>query len=148
MLNDPKGPGPLELPIAQRDITDIFTEQKFIEHTLNQHEPIGFTPLTSRIMEVHDHVLPQAKRLRQNGEKCLLVLLTGGVPTDEKGCASEKARDDFVTAIEKLGELPVCFVLRLCTEDKEVVAFYQRLDAKFDFSLEVLDDHLAEAQEV
>ena len=39
-------------------------------------------------------------------------------------------------------------MIRLCTDDEEVVEFYNNLDYELEMSLEVLDDYFAEALEV
>jgi hypothetical protein len=147
-LNNPTV-GPQELSLARKELGDVHKEMKLINKVLNKSKPSGFKrPLTNRILEVHDYVSSKAEGLRQSGQQCFLMIATGGEPTDENGCTSKKALDDFVNALEKLGSLPIWIVLRLCTDDEKVVAFYQKLDKELDFNLEVLDDHAAEAQEV
>ncbi len=39
-------------------------------------------------------------------------------------------------------------MIRLCTDEEEVVNFYNELDAKLELSMDVLDDFVAEAEEV
>lgn len=39
-------------------------------------------------------------------------------------------------------------MIRLCTNEKKVTEFYNRIDEVLEFNLEVLDDYLDEAKEV
>ena len=146
-MNNPRV-GPQELSLAHNGLGDVHEEQRLINDVLDNSQPSGHTPLTHHILEVYGFVKSKATSLRQMGQRSVLIITTGGVPTDENGCASKQARDDFVNALEKLGSLPILIVLRLCTDDKEVVSFYQKLDKDLDLDFEVLDDYIAEAQEV
>ena len=67
---------------------------------------------------------------------------------DEMGIGSEYATNEFVQAIRLLEGLPIWIVIRLCTDDDDVVNFYNDLDEQIELSLEVLDDYVGEAQEV
>lgn len=55
---------------------------------------------------------------------------------------------EFKNALHSLEGLPVWLVIRLCTNDEDVVEFYNNIDGQLEFSLDVLDDFLAEAKEV
>jgi len=45
-------------------------------------------------------------------------------------------------------DLPVFLVIRLCTDEDDVVAFYNRIDEEEELPLEVIDDLESEAQEI
>ena len=61
---------------------------------------------------------------------------------------TEDFNQEILDALESLQGLPVFVVIRLCTDYGPIVDFYNGLDERLDLNLDVLDDHLAEANEV
>merc|ERR1712187_890625 len=70
---------------------------------------------------------------------------TDGLPTSESGSDPKR---EFIESLRLLEGLPVWVVIRLCTDDEDVVNFYNELDSCLELSVEVLDDLTAEAKEV
>ena len=54
----------------------------------------------------------------------------------------------FGKALGSLAGLPVSTVIRLCTDDDEVVNFYNSLDENLELNMDVLDDFVGEAKEI
>lgn len=115
---------------------------------MNQTRPGGCTPLTQHIMDIYASVFDMAPDLRSSGKKVVIVLATDGLPTDELGHGGPSQQQQFVETLRLLEGLPVWVVIRLCTDDDDVVNFYNDLDEQLELSLEVLDDFCAEALEV
>ncbi|CAB9514636.1 expressed unknown protein [Seminavis robusta] len=110
-------------------------------------QPQGPTPLTDRLIEIREKIVPIASSLAKKGQKAIVVIATDGLPTDAYGGSPEAARD-FVNLLRSLQSYPVWLVIRLCTDDFETRTFYNSLDEELELPLEVLDDHAAEAKEV
>ena len=89
-----------------------------------------------------------APELGNNGQKVVIVIATDGLPTDERGYGGPQHSQEFVEALRLLEGLPVWVVVRLCTDEDEVVEFYNDLDSQLELSMEVLDDFSGEAKEV
>jgi hypothetical protein len=89
-----------------------------------------------------------APALRAVGRRIAVIIATDGLPTDERGYGGEGYQQEFVEALRLLEGLPVWVVIRLCTDDDDVVAFYNKLDDYLELSIDVLDDFTAEAREV
>ena len=89
-----------------------------------------------------------ANDLRASGRRVAIVLATDGLPTDERGVSGQYQQKQFVESLRMLEGLPVWVVVRLCTDEDEVVNFYNDLDEQLELSLEVLDDFCGEAAEV
>ena len=55
---------------------------------------------------------------------------------------------DIVESLRMLEGLPVWVVIRLCTDEEDVVDFYNQLDELLELSIDVLDDFIGESEEV
>jgi len=115
---------------------------------MQRARPNGCTPLTSHMHEIHREVSQMAPELRRQGKKVAIIIATDGLPSDEFGYSGSSQNQEFVNALRKLEGLPVWVVVRLCTDDEQVVDFYNDLDGQLELSLEVLDDFCGEAAEV
>jgi len=110
--------------------------------------PIGVTPLADHVREIRENIQTLEPSLLQDGTKVVVVLATDGLPTDSHGMADQRSKRQFVDALRSLEGLPVWVVIRLCTDDDDVVKYYNDLDSQLELSLEVLDDFIGEAKEV
>uniref|UniRef100_A0A7S2IDX7 VWFA domain-containing protein n=1 Tax=Helicotheca tamesis TaxID=374047 RepID=A0A7S2IDX7_9STRA len=149
LLNNPGARvGPQQFSVAERGWDSVLQDQQIARVIMNKVSPSGFTPLTQHILEIHESIRSIAPSLQRDGKKAVIVLATDGTPTDELGYSSEYASNQFLQALRLLEGLPVWIVIRLCTDDDEVVNYYNELDEQLELSLEVLDDFTAEAHEV
>ena len=119
-----------------------------VRRMINRTEPKGLTPLVTHINELRSKISNVAPKLRQNGQKAVIVIATDGLPTETNVDGHEKNKELFVKAMRSLEGLPIWIVIRLCTDDEHVVNFYNDLDEQLELSLEVLDDFESEALEV
>jgi hypothetical protein len=116
-------------------------------HIMNRVRPSGATPLIDRLIEIHDAVTEITPQLVNSGQKVALIIATDGLPTIG-GRHNSTVRNQFVETLRMFEGLPVWMVIRLCTDEDDVVEFYNELDEQLELSLEVLDDFVGEAKEV
>jgi len=119
-----------------------------LTYSLNNVSPMGATPLSDHVRNIRFQIESMRDELVANGQKAVVVLATDGVPTNRYGEDSPQTRNEFKTALQSLEGLPLWLVIRLCTDDEQVVNFYNDIDGQLEFSLDVLDDFFAEAKEV
>jgi len=124
-----------------RDVQDAL-------NIMRNTRPGGCTPLTNHIHEIYHEISLMAPDLQSMGKKVAIVIATDGLPTDEQGYGGSRQRAEFIEALRLLEQLPVWVVVRLCTDEDDVVDFYNNLDTQLELSLEVLDDFSGEAKEV
>lgn len=110
--------------------------------------PRGVTPLADSLRGIRRRLDAETERLR--GKQVFLTIATDGLPTSAtSGHSDVRARDDMVSELRALSvHFGVQLVIRLCTDDNDVVDFFGKLDAETELSMDVLDDFKSEAQEV
>merc|ERR1712013_661615 len=151
LLNDPAcGPNSQQFGVAETSL-DKRALQEEVDRAvaiMKTAQPGGVTPLVRHVEEIARSVKELEPQLRAHGCRAAIILATDGLPTDGMGYGGEAAQKQFVRALRGLEGLPLWVVIRLCTDEDEVVEFYNDLDSQLELSLEVLDDFIAEAAEV
>jgi len=118
-----------------------------VKNVIELVTPNGMTPLTRHIFDLQNEFRKMSIDLNRNGQKVAIVLATVGLP-NETGCSQEKAISNFVNTMRALEGLSIWIVIRLCTDDDDLVSFYNDLDDDLEVSIEVLDDFYGKAKEV
>jgi hypothetical protein len=116
---------------------DPINEMKSITNFLAAG-PTGRTPLCAQIREVHQEISSISDDLRRTGKKALVVIASDGAATD--GSVSE--------ALRPFQRLPVWIVIKLCTDDNDIIDYWNKVDEDLELDLDVLDDLSGEAAEV
>jgi hypothetical protein len=143
LLNEPgKVHGPQQFSVAERG-EEYLNEDLAIAHKTMRTSPSGLTPLTEHVREIQENIRSMEPSLLRDG-KVVVVLAIDGLPTDFRGMCDQRK---FVNTLRSLDGLPVWVVIRLFTDEDEVVNFYNGLDAELELNLEVLYDFVAEAKE-
>lgn len=149
LLNDPGAEfGPNNFGVGVDGVHKISEDLALVRRTMMSCRPVGATPISKHLREVRETILTMEESLRVMDKRAVIVLATDGLPTDDVGLGERYDLIEFTHALKSLEGLPVWVVFRLCTGEEKVVNFYNRIDAKFDRSIEVLDDFLTEAKEV
>ena len=148
LMNNPgANVGPQQFSVGE-DPDRVVHDMQEAQSIMRKARPGGCTPLTSHILDIQNEVFNMAPELRNKGQKVVIVIATDGLPTDERGYGGPQHSQEFVEALRLLEGLPVWVVVRLCTDEDEVVEFYNELDGQLELSMEVLDDFSGEAKEV
>jgi len=148
LLNPPADNGLHQMGVAEMGADMVEEDLHSLRHALNSTSPGGATPLTRHLNNIFALVSSMKSQLDKEGHRVVVVLATDGVPTNTSGHSGWKVDEDFEQALQRLQTLPVWIVVRLCTNDERVVQYYQNLDDRLEWSLEVLDDFVDEAKEV
>ncbi|KAL7557848.1 hypothetical protein ACA910_019890 [Epithemia clementina (nom. ined.)] len=148
-LNDPGGRvGPQEFIIAGDGNAQAKQDLAFAKSVLQKATPRGATPLTAHLREFRMRVEAMQDILNSSGQRVVVILATDGIPTNKFGESTEEEQQQFVMNMRALQALPVWVVIRLCTDDREVVDYYNHMDAMLELPLEVIDDFFGEAREI
>jgi len=149
LLNHPgAGVGTQQFGVAEGGPDAVQIEVQKATRIMNRARPGGVTPLTEHIREIHGIVDGLTPQLMSEGKRVAIVIATDGLPTDDQGTGGEHIKQQFIRSLRLLEGLPIWVVIRLCTDESDVVDFYNRLDEELELSMEVLDDFVGEAEEV
>ena len=100
--------------------------------------PNGGTPLCFHITAVVTAIRGVEAQLRSNGQVATVIICTDGEASD----------GNIADALKPLKSMPVQVVLRLCTDDDNVVNYWNNIDNELELNMDVLDDLIGEAEEV
>jgi Mg-chelatase subunit ChlD len=149
LLNDPgRVVGPQQFSIGENGAESIDDDLALALQTISDASPRGVTPLTEHVREIRANISSMSESLQQEGTRVAIILVTDGLPTDSQGRCDANTKSDFVESLRSLLTLPVWIVIRLCTDEKDAVEFYNNLDKQLEADIEVLDDFTQEAKEV
>lgn len=129
---------------------------KTLKSILEGTRPAGLTPLAERLGDIRGRFERYAEQLLTSSQQIFLVVVTDGTPTPQRWsqASSERqqvrdAKNRMITELRSIsGGYPVSLVVRLCTDEDNVVDFWNKLDEEVEISLDVLDDLAGEAAEV
>jgi len=113
-------------------------EQQILRHVLDTAVPQGPTPLTTQLRILREHLQSIAPQLAARRQWAAIVIATQGLPTNDSGAKSPAIVQEFVQTLRSLESLPVCIVLRMCTDDEKTFDFYNGLDAQIQLPVDVL----------
>jgi hypothetical protein len=149
MLNNPGVTvGPQEFSVADTTSTSIELDVERAKAIILKCEPSGVTPLSEHIVAIRERIRSVEHILRSQGQQAVVVLATDGLPSNAYGESNDAVQQEFVQTLRSLSDLPIWIVVRLCTDDDEVVEYYNNLDQVLELPLEVLDDFFGEAKEI
>jgi hypothetical protein len=149
MLNDPGVTvGPQEFSVADTNSKSVENDVVRAKEIILKCGPTGVTPLAEHIIEFRERIRNMEHILRNQGQQAVIVLATDGLPSNPYGESTDEVQREFIEALRSLQSLPIWIVVRLCTDDDEVVEYYNNLDQVLELPLEVLDDFFGEAKEI
>ena len=154
LLNAPQKGGPQSFRVGYG--RHAAKDSKRAQSVMSHAQPRGMTPLASAINTVREEVVGMLPKLQAEGRKVAIVIATDGCNHGKHNIGNHQDNEadrnkDLTEALESLQGLPVCVVIRLCTDYGPLVDFYNGLDEsleKLHIDIDVLDDHKAEAEEV
>jgi hypothetical protein len=144
LLNKSRTPGSVD----EFTVHNLESEVEHANFVMASTRPDGVTPLTEHIVAMHDRIIAMQDNLVANGQRVAVVIATDGIPSDKYGDSPDEVRGAFCEALKKLQTLPVWIVLRLCTTEKDVLKFYQKMDKHLERPLECIANYTNEGKEI
>jgi hypothetical protein len=160
LLNEPlAGPQQLGIAVGQNFKTGTPREEEIqrLREVLS-NRPVGRGCLTTHLREVVNAVT-SVPRFQLENRSIAIVFVTDSLPSSDDGQDGDRAAAEFLDILQRLEGLPVYVVIRLSTDDENVVSFYSDLDTTAatveksgdlhsGLHLDVLDDYVSEAEDI
>lgn len=132
LLNNPGlGPGSQEFNIGIQSESMIQNDVSNAMNIMSRVRPSGLTPLTDHIREIHTIISSMQSSLQAQGNRVVVVLATDGLPTNEFAETTDYVKEEFVQSLRSLEGLPVWLVIRLSTDEEEVVVSFTFVSRNF-----------------
>ena len=90
------------------------------------------------VNEVAKQITAIAPQLRAAGKKADLIICSDGEASD----------GNIVDALRPLHNLPVWVVIRLCTDNEQVVSYWNGVDDQIELNMDVIDDPIGEGYQI
>jgi len=119
--------GHRKFAVADPTSRNVENDVRLALRSVHNARAVGMTPLSKHLREFKNRITILEPTLRKQGQKAVIVLSTGSMPTDSRGRSSVQANQEFIDALVEINQLPAWIFIRLCTDDKEVVEFYNNL---------------------
>ena len=116
---------------------DDAENMNFLEEVLEQ-SPAGQTPICEHIESIIENISSIADILRSNGQRATVIICTDGESTD----------GNLAEVMKPLQDLPVWLVVRLCTDEKNVIDYWNDIDRELEIEMDVIDDFVGDASEI
>ena len=124
--------------IGDRDIDPDNCNYRAIETFIKNQSPSGGTPLCKHIDEIVISIQEDELNLRNNNEIVSLIICTDGIASD----------GDITKSMRPLKNLPCTILIRLCTNEDEIIDYWNKVDKDLELQLDIIDDFFGEGKEV
>ena len=98
-------------------------------------EPSGQTPICAQLHDIIKNLRKMEPKLRKSKRVALLVLITDGTSTD----------GDVINVLRPLEGFPLRIVVRILTEDKELIEYWQHINSTLNLDICILTSLKEEA---
>lgn len=101
-------------------------------------EPIEQTPICKQMSDVVSQLKVMAEYLNANGKVALITIFSNGLSSD----------GDLVEVMKPLEGMPVKIIVRICTVVRDVINFWQSINAQIEIDCFLLYDARTEAASI
>lgn len=105
--------------------------------------PSGGTPLCLHIAAIVQDIQQMLPAAKAQSKKFIIVIATDG-----EDDANKTDPDAIIKALKPLEREPVWVVIRLCTDEPNIVDYWNRVDENLELNIDIIDDFASEALEV
>jgi hypothetical protein len=100
--------------------------------------PGGKTPLCEVLTNIINEIRPIAPEYKRQGKTIMIVILTDGEASD----------GNIREPLAALHDMPVHITIRLCTDQQQIVNYWNDIDSDLEINLDIIDDYIGEATEI
>ncbi len=127
LLNKSFETGQQYFSISSMDPGEMRLQADEVKRIMRETVPNNATPLTMHLNAVRSRILEELGSLTQTGRRIVVVIATDGLPSDSSGKTNSRTKAEFRDSLAALHGLPVWVVVRLLTDEEDVVEYVRSL---------------------
>ena len=124
--------------VGDKDLDPDHGNYRAVKNVFENKSPGGGTPLCRHVNDIVNYIKFHEQKLRADGQLVSVIICTDGKCND----------GEIIPAMRPLKNLPCMVVIRLCTNEDQIVEYWNNVEKDLEMELDIIDDFFGEGEGV